>query len=175
MSFSPFAILTAEEMNDLVENIESLSDGSGFALDNNVVPASALTTNAITLGYAQITSSFTTTSTSIVQATGLSIAVTIPSGGRRTKITAWSGYVDNGSNAFTNVSLWDGNVGSGTRLAANSILTNSTSRQIPLILMSSYIPPAGAKTYNVGISVTAGTGEINASATSPAFILVEAI
>lgn len=29
MSFSPFAILTAEEMNDLVENIESLADGSG--------------------------------------------------------------------------------------------------------------------------------------------------
>lgn len=30
MSFSPFAILTAEEMNDLVENIESLADGSGI-------------------------------------------------------------------------------------------------------------------------------------------------
>lgn len=30
MSFSPFAILTAEEMNDLVENIESLADGTGF-------------------------------------------------------------------------------------------------------------------------------------------------
>lgn len=30
MSFSPFAILTAEEMNDLVENIESLATGSGI-------------------------------------------------------------------------------------------------------------------------------------------------
>jgi hypothetical protein len=30
MSFSPFAILTAEEMNDLVENIESLADGTGI-------------------------------------------------------------------------------------------------------------------------------------------------
>jgi hypothetical protein len=30
MSFSPFAILTAEEMNDLVENIEALSAGTGF-------------------------------------------------------------------------------------------------------------------------------------------------
>lgn len=35
MSFSPFAILTAEEMNDLVENIEALADGSG--LDNGAV------------------------------------------------------------------------------------------------------------------------------------------
>lgn len=30
MSFSPFAILTAEEMNELVENIEALADGSGI-------------------------------------------------------------------------------------------------------------------------------------------------
>lgn len=30
MTFSPFAILTAEELNDLVENIESLADGSGI-------------------------------------------------------------------------------------------------------------------------------------------------
>lgn len=30
MSFSPFAILTAEEMNNLVENIEALADGSGL-------------------------------------------------------------------------------------------------------------------------------------------------
>lgn len=51
MSFSPFAILTAEEMNDLVENIESLSDGTGFdtgaidgsvVLQNNTVPASKI-------------------------------------------------------------------------------------------------------------------------------------
>lgn len=30
MSFSPFAILTAEEMNDIVENIEALADVSAF-------------------------------------------------------------------------------------------------------------------------------------------------
>jgi hypothetical protein len=30
MSFTPFDILTAEELNDLVENIEALSDGTGF-------------------------------------------------------------------------------------------------------------------------------------------------
>lgn len=35
MSFSPFAILTAEEMNDLVENIEALANGSG--LDDDAV------------------------------------------------------------------------------------------------------------------------------------------
>src|SRR5690606_21274928 len=34
MSFSPFAILTAEEMNDLVENIEALQDWSAFETDS---------------------------------------------------------------------------------------------------------------------------------------------
>lgn len=38
LSFSPFAILTAEEMNDLVENIEALSDGSGLE-DGAITPA----------------------------------------------------------------------------------------------------------------------------------------
>lgn len=38
MSFSPFAILTAEEMNDLVENIEALADGSGLD-DGAVIPS----------------------------------------------------------------------------------------------------------------------------------------
>lgn len=40
MSFSPFAILTAEEQNNLVENIESLADGSGVgdgAIDINAL------------------------------------------------------------------------------------------------------------------------------------------
>lgn len=46
MSFSPFAILTAEEMNNLVENIESLADGSGFnagAIGTSDIAAGAVT------------------------------------------------------------------------------------------------------------------------------------
>lgn len=50
MSFSPFAILTAEEMNDIVENIESISDGSGFdtaAIDGSKLEDSAISTAKI--------------------------------------------------------------------------------------------------------------------------------
>jgi len=36
MSFSPFAILTAEEVNNLVENIESLATGTGIG-DSSVI------------------------------------------------------------------------------------------------------------------------------------------
>lgn len=42
------------------------------------------------LGYAQITSNFTTTSVSDVQVTGLTTTVTVPSGGRGVKITVYS-------------------------------------------------------------------------------------
>lgn len=40
MSFTPFDILTAEEMNDLVENIEALQDWSAF--DDGDMPASKI-------------------------------------------------------------------------------------------------------------------------------------
>lgn len=46
MSFSPFAILTAEEMNDLVENIESLAEGTGIG--DGSVDTAALADEAVT-------------------------------------------------------------------------------------------------------------------------------
>lgn len=46
MSFSPFAILTAEELNDIVENIESLADGTGF--NSGAIPTDALADKAVT-------------------------------------------------------------------------------------------------------------------------------
>jgi len=44
MSFTPFDILTAEEMNNLVENIESLAAGTGFTAGS--IPNSAMALNA---------------------------------------------------------------------------------------------------------------------------------
>lgn len=49
MSFTPFDTLPASDMNDLVENIESLADGTGF--DAGSIPASALASDA---GYIEI-------------------------------------------------------------------------------------------------------------------------
>lgn len=57
MSFSPFAILTAEEQNNLVENIESLATGSGIgdgAIATAKIADSAVTSDKIdwtTLGW----------------------------------------------------------------------------------------------------------------------------
>ena len=46
LSFSPFAILTAEEMNQLVSNIEALASGTG--LNNTSVPLSKIDTASFT-------------------------------------------------------------------------------------------------------------------------------
>lgn len=53
MSFSPFAILTAEEMNNLVENIEALADGTGVgdeAITTAKVAPSTLIARIISTG-----------------------------------------------------------------------------------------------------------------------------
>lgn len=53
MTFSPFAILTAEEMNDIVENIEALSAGTGFAIeaiDTDTLAESAVTADKTDFG-----------------------------------------------------------------------------------------------------------------------------
>lgn len=61
MSFSPFAILTAEELNDIVENIESLSDGSGIEDDSIVERVLALGVSVQTV-YAPFATVATSTS-----------------------------------------------------------------------------------------------------------------
>src|SRR5690606_2397158 len=67
--------VTTAKITDLNVTTAKLADGS--------VAASKLATDAITLGYAQITSPVTgITSTTGAQVPGLSASVTIPAGGR---------------------------------------------------------------------------------------------
>jgi hypothetical protein len=153
---------------------KAIQDGS--ALNTNAIAADKLATSAITLGYAQITSDFSTASTSDVQVTGLTASVTIPAGGRKVKITTFFNNGSNSGSANNNLSIWDGTVGSGTRLSSsnlkNRVVGDNTGYMTCIAVVS---PSAGAKTYNVGLSTNTGTATVNASATSPAFILVEAI
>lgn len=147
------------------------------AFGNNVVPAAALATNAIRLGYAQLTVGPTTSSTSVTS-TGLGVTVTIPSGGRGVKILVWTPTVTNNTNGDgTNVSIWDGPVGTGTLLAqANIYQPAAAQMQVPVIVMACPPTPSpGSKTYNVGFNaVTGGTSTFGAGSNSPAFILIEA-
>lgn len=141
----------------------------------NGVSAANLATNAITLGIGQITAALNTTSTSLVQATGLTVTVTIPSGGRRVKITAFAVIYNTTSGSGTNLTIWDGTVGSGTQLQGTFFTSAAANAQSAQTLIAVVSPAAGSKTYNVGYSASANTANINASAIQPAFIIVEVI
>jgi hypothetical protein len=113
-----------------------------------------LGTGAITLGYAQITSNVTTTSTSPSQATGLTATVIIPAGGRKVKITVYTSYLFNLTTSATSyMQIWDGTVGSGALLNQAQAFAPVGNTGSPATLMAVVTPAAGSKTYNVGFQV----------------------
>jgi len=143
----------------------------------NGVSAANLATSAITLGYAQITSnSAYTSSSTAVQVTGLSVTVTIPAGGRKIKITGFTSTLSNSSAAVNILTIWDGTVGSGTQIAqSNTGAGGATGPNMNCICIAVVTPSSGSKTYNIGYQTTGGSTIVGATATAPAFILVEAI
>jgi hypothetical protein len=142
------------------------------ALQTNAVGASNISATALVLGYAQITTNFTTTSTSFVQVTGLTSTVTIPAGSRHTRVTAYIGSLAASSSGVPVLSLWDGTVGSGTQLQqSNGIAGDGHSNYLSWV----GTPAVGPKTYNLGADTTTGTLTITAGSTLPAYILVEAL
>lgn len=129
------------------------------------------------LGSTTITASFTTASTTPVQVTSLTATVTIPASGH-TKVTVCGYDIENNTGTdYAEISLWDGTVGSGTRLAGCIGRSSNASDVLPFSITWVGQPAAGAKTYNVGLcnAGTAGTAKINAAATNPCLLLVEQI
>lgn len=166
---------TLVEMREVAEYWQALQNGQ--SLTQNAVQAKHLATNAITLGYAQITGSFSTTSTSATQVTGLTTTVTIPAGGRSVKITGYFSSAQNGTSSDGVIlTLWDGVVGSGTQIGQYNIANAAGAPNTGATMIAVVTPAAGSKTYNVGTAAfVGGTVTIGAATTSPAFILVEAI
>lgn len=150
-------------------------------LPTNSIEAADLATNAITLGHASITSSFSTTSTTVVQVTGLSAVVTIPAGSRRIRISAYCPNLGSSSSPKVSyLSIWDGTVGSGTQL--QEVPHIQAALQTPFssacLVSTTVTPAAGSKTYNVGLRSDGGggiTSWMTLGVTTPAYILVEAI
>lgn len=144
------------------------------ALATNAVQASQIATNAILLGVAQITTIFTTTSTSYVQVTGLTNTITVPSGARRIEIGVQIRSISNSNSSTGNfISIWDGTVGSGTQLQEFEVdITTSTFNNGIYFIALPPAPSPGSKTYNVGVKTTAGTLSIMAAAVYPALTFV---
>ena len=167
-------IPTASKWNILGTNDASFNDGTGIG--TNAVAAASLATSAITLGYTQITSNFTTTSASYTALTGLSQAVTIPSGSRRVLIHVFVSEFSTSSAANPYISIWDGTVGSGTQLSQGGYYSSVGGAQTTMNVFANIASPAaGAKTYNAGAKTNGGTLTAAASATAPAFIWVGVI
>jgi hypothetical protein len=174
MDAVPFTTLPASFLDQIIANVEALATGSG--LNTNAISAVKLATNAICLGYQPITTTFSTSSTSDVQVTGLSAAVTIPSGGRKVKITVYVPQAGStNSNVTQTISLWDGTVTTGTLLQTAANSSSAVLGLRPTSLISVVTPSAGAKTYNVSVRTSGPAVDMVAAPAAPAFILVETI
>lgn len=160
---------------DLIKSPLPNNSVTTAAITDGSVTASKIATNAITLGYAQITSNFVTSSTTAVQIPGLSVNVTIPAGGRRIKITGYVGVSFNSNISTVTYSLWDGTVGSGTQIQLSQNLHAIAGNRLAINMVAVVSPSAGSKTYNLALTPDTGTETVTVNTTFPAFILVEAI
>lgn len=144
-----------------------LYDGTNFNILN---PATR------TIGYAQSTSAFSTSSATAVQVTNLSVTVNAP-GISRLRITAFaSNILNNTSTDAYEMTIWDGTVGSGTQLSRCLGTMAANGQSLPSIASAIVAPAAGSKTYNVGLQAdTGGTVTISAGITFPSYISVELI
>lgn len=169
-------ISNATISSDSYSGFTSANNGSifGISVTNSQIGPTALSSGAIKLGFAQITSNFTLSAsqTTPTQVTGLSVTVTVPSGGRTIQITAYCGALQPAAGTAL-WGIWDGVVNSGTQIGQ----ANTVASVAAVTAMAVVTPGAGSKTYNVGVWNT-GSNNVTVGATSvvqPAFILVEAI
>jgi hypothetical protein len=115
--------------------------------------------NRKVLSYKQITS-FSTSSNTSVQVTGLSCPVIVPSG-RKVKITIKSPITQQSVNAAgTTLSAWEGTVGSGTLLNFSKNDTDAASYQNDVEVVAIKTPATTNPTYNAGYLTGGGTGSL---------------
>jgi len=138
----------------------------------NSIPGSALSTSAITLGSAVITTGFVNAGSAAEDVTGLSVAVTVPSGGRNVKVSFYGVIYNKQTIAATNqVAIKEGTTTLQT-MKFTGITANYTYSLSGFTVLT---PSAGAHTYKATTSTTTGTVGLEASATEPNILLVELI
>jgi hypothetical protein len=133
--------------------------------------------NPITLGYAQITSNFSTSSVGAVYINGLGVTVVVPSGGRRIKISCFcSDVYSSGASGYNALIIYSGNsVGTLSTQIGRAQANVGINNQTHMFVMATILLPAGSISFSLAMSASSGTLNGEASGTYPAFILVEAI
>lgn len=173
-----FATISSADLSDVatlatLTGSQTLTNkllSTGTTFDNNIIPGTALSTSAIYLGSATITSNFATTSTSPTQVTGLSVTATVPAGGRAVLLMLSGQSLAASANRTSTVSIWEGTVGSGTKRVDQLIFsTAATNAPISMTRIITGLT-AGSYTFNAALQTdnAAGTATLTASATSPA-------
>jgi hypothetical protein len=171
--------------NELWANDASFNSGAGFNdgiliarhFANNAVPGNGIAANALYLGSASATTNFSTSSTSAVAVTGLSVAATIPAGGRSVLILFCANDLYNsGSGTYAcQLEFWKNGVGSGTRLQQMRPQTTGNPFSSPISGFALDIAPAaGVQTYTIALSTSnsASSANIDATATTPTQMVV---
>lgn len=160
MVFNPFDILTAEEMNELVENIEDLATGSGIgdgALDTNTYKDASVTPNKLGLGQdaAHVATGQSTSSTSFADLATTTDQVTVNIGSKGVALVSIASTMFGAPNLCVGFAI-----SGATTVAASEdmsvLINNVTSRQGATYLVTGLTP--GSNTFKMKYKVSSGTG-----------------
>jgi hypothetical protein len=116
----------------------------------------------------------TVTGATVTAVPGLTITATVPTG-RPYRLTLVGANFFNTSSTFTaEVTIWDGTVGSGVQLGAQTMHSSSASYLVPFNLQV-LGRSSGSKTFNVGLRSLSGgvVATIGANATNPTSFILE--
>lgn len=159
-------------LKDGIVDTQAIGDGavSTVQLAANAVTAEKIDDEAITLAYQQLTSSTGVTGTSYIDVSGLSVTVTVPTGGRFIEVIGFASAVS--TTAAENVVRLSIRDGSDT--VVSSISTNVRSGTTQSVGSVTYIRQLSAGSYTFKLSVqrdvNTGTTSLAGSSTAPAFI-----
>ncbi len=127
--------------------------------------------NRRVLGYRQVIAN--SSGTTIQQVVGLTCPVIVPTT-RKIRISVHIGTITNTtSGQVASTTIWDGVVNAGTQLGQDNASEGTGVQNQGSNAFAVTTPSSASKTYNAGVAVTGGTFTVNASATNPAYIMVE--
>lgn len=172
---------TAAKWNQLGTNDAGFKDGTNIdtgaiiaaKIASGAVDGTKLSTGAILLGSTKITSNITTTSTSFVDATGLTSTVTVPAGGRSVLVMF---EADRWACSTTGVGIYAQLLCDGVVIGTYTLTAHNTANgALPLMFFASNTPSSGSRVYKLQWKTDGGTITMTAGATQPAQLLVFAL
>jgi hypothetical protein len=143
------------------------------ALANAAVTSSKIDFTTLKFKGSNVTSNFVSSSTTNVQVTGATLTFTVPSGGATYKFSfnAGSAFMSSTGGNIT-VGLWDGTVGSGTRIVERLWYINAGEGH-GMNLIGFATLTAGSHTINASLRMSANQTTIEMNSNGPGFVTAE--